>query len=139
MTATICPDCGKFKVGLFSRCTKCPAGPLEDDAGARFYFSDWGNPPERLDEYSAVINALALTGEDSSVRRVALLRYIQTYYSGSVSLERDAVAIERADKLLEAVGAHRIHRRRVIWRRVQNCLTCMVLIAVCAGKLFHLF
>lgn len=138
MTATICPDCGKFKVGLFSRCTKCPAGPLEDDAGARFYLSDWGNSPERLDEYSAVINALALTGEDSFVRRVALLRYIQTYYSGSVSLERDAVAIERADKLLEAVGAHRIHRRRVIWRRVQNCLTCIVLIAVCAGKLFHL-
>ena len=94
-------------MGLFSRCTKCPAGPLEDDAGARFYFSDWGNPPERLDEYSAVINALASTGEDSSVRRVALLRYIQTYYSGSVSLERDAVAIERADKLLEAVGAHK--------------------------------
>jgi hypothetical protein len=124
---------------MFSRCTKCPGQPLEDDAGDRFYFSEWGTPSERLHEYSAVIKALALTGEDSSVRRVALLRYIQKYYSDSVSLEKDTAAIERADKLLEAVHAHRIHRRRVVWRRVQNYLAGAVLIAVCAGKFFHLF
>jgi hypothetical protein len=139
VTATICPDCGKFKVGMFSRCTKCPGQPLEDDAGDRFYFSEWGTPSERLHEYSAVIKALALTGEDSSLRRLALLRFIQRYYHGSVSLERDAAAIERADKLLEVVHAHRIHRRREIWRRVERCLTWTALIGFCAGKLLHLF
>lgn len=139
MTAAICPDCGKFKVGVFSTCTACPGEPLEDEAGAGFYFSDWNTPRDRLSEYSFVIKALTLTGEDRVVRREALLRYVQKYYPDSVSLEMDAPAIHRADTLLEAVQAHRIHRRRVFWRRTQNWLTWIILTALCAAKLLHLF
>ena len=136
-----CSDCGRLKVGQVSRCSvvkACSFIPLTYD-GKNLSISKFVFPYERFKEYDVVLKALALTPEDCCVRRLALLRYIEKYYPGTGDLELDAWAVERADKLLEAVGAHRIHRRRVIWRRVQNCLTCMVLIAVCAGKLFHLF
>ncbi len=66
MTATIWTECGQFKVGVLTRCTKCP-GPPAVDEGTGFYFSDG--------------------------------------------------VIERADNLLEAVGADRIHRRSVRWAK----------------------
>jgi hypothetical protein len=116
MTATICTECGQFKVGVLTRCTKCP-GPPPESEGTDFYFSDWTTPSERLSEYGDVIKALTLTGEDSSVRRLALLRYIQKNYPDSADWEMDAAVIERADKLLEAVGAQRIHRKSVRWAK----------------------
>ena len=116
MTATICTECGQFKVGVLTRCTKCPGPPAEDE-GTGFYFSDWATPGERLQEYGHVIKALTLTGKDRSVRRLALLRYIQKNYPDSADWEMDAEVIERADNLLEAVGAHRIHRRSVRWAK----------------------
>ena len=136
-----CSDCGRLRVGQFSRCSivkACSFIPLTYD-GRSLSISKFVFPSERYKEYDVVLEALALTDEDCCVRRLALLRYIEKYYPGPDNLELAAWAVERADKLLEAVGAHRIHRRSVLWRRVQNCLTCTVLIAVCAGKLFHVF
>jgi hypothetical protein len=96
-------------------------------------------PRERYKEYDVVLKALALTTEDCCVRRLALLRYIEKYYPGTGDLELDAWAVERGDKLLEAVGAHRIHRRIVLRRRAEKYLTWITLICLCVGKLLQLF
>jgi hypothetical protein len=136
-----CPDCGRFKVGRFSRCsirTACSFMPLTYD-GKSLSISQFAHPSERWLEYDGVLKALALTGEDCCVRRFALVRYIQKYYQVSDDLEMDDWVVERADKLLEAVGAHRIHRRRVVWRRVEKCIIWTTLIGICVGKLFHVF
>jgi hypothetical protein len=136
-----CPDCGRLKVGQFSRCSivkECSFIPLTYD-GKNLSISKFVFPREQYKEYDVVLKALALTNEDCCVRRLALLRYIEKYYPGPEDLEMDAWAVERADKLLEAVGAHRIHRRSVFRRRAENCLTWTTLIALCAGRLFHLF
>ena len=135
-----CFDCGRFKVGQFSRCaisTACSFIPLTYD-GKNLSISTFAFPSDQLSEYGIVLKALALTAEDCCVRRLALLRYVQKYYADSADLELDTWAIERSDKLLEAVGAHRIHRRGVIRRRTETCLVCVVLIGVCIGKLFRL-
>ena len=136
-----CSDCGRLKVGQFSRCSivkACSFIPLTYD-GKDLSISKFVFPRERYKEYDVVLKALALTTEDCCVRRLALLRYSEKYYPGPDDLEMNTWAVERADKLLEAVGAHRIHRRRVMWRRAEKCLTWTTLIALCAGKLFHLF
>lgn len=136
-----CSDCGRLKVGQFSRCSivkACSSIPLTYD-GKGLSISKFVFPSARYKEYDSVLEALAFTDEDCCVRRLALLRYIEKYYPGPDDLEMAVWAVKRADKLLEAVDAHRIHRRSVLWRRVQSCLTCIVLIAVCAGKLFRLF
>ena len=135
-----CSDCGRLRVGQFSRCSiakACSFIPLTYD-GKNLSISKFVFPYDRFKEYEVVLKALALTDEDCCVRRLALLRYIEKYYPGPDDLEMDAWAIERADRLLEAVGAHKIHRRRVVWRRAENCLTWMTFIALCAGKLFQL-
>lgn len=136
-----CPDCGRLKVGQFSRCSivkECSFIPLTYD-GKNLSISKFVLPREQYKEYDVVLKALELTNEDCCVRRLALLRYIEKYYPGPDDLEMDAWAVERADKLLEAVGAHKINRRAVIVRRAEIWLGCAALIALCAGRLFHLF
>jgi hypothetical protein len=136
-----CSDCGRLRVGQFSRCSiakACSFIPLTYD-GKNLSISKFVFPYDRFKEYEVVLKALALTPEDCCVRRLALLRYIEKYYPGPDDLEMDAWAIERADRLLEAVGAHRINRRRVIWRRAEKCLTWIALIGICISKLFQLF
>jgi len=136
-----CRDCGRLKVGEFSRCSivkACSFIPLTYD-GKNLSISGFVFPYERYKEYDVVLKALALTNEDCCVRRLALLRYIEKYYPGPDDLEMDTWAVERADKLLEAVGAHKIHRRAVIVRRAEIWLGCAALFAICAGRLFHLF
>jgi len=136
-----CRDCGRLKVGEFSRCSivkACSFIPLTYD-GKNLSISRFVFPYERYKEYDVVLKALALTNEDCCVRRLALLRYIEKYYPGPDDLEMDTWAVERADKLLEAVGAHKIHRRAVIVRRAEIWLGCAALFAICAGRLFHLF
>jgi hypothetical protein len=128
-------------VGQFSRCSTvkaCSFIPLTYD-GKNLSISKFVFPHERYKEYDVVLKALALTAEDCCVRRLALLRYIEKYYPGPDDLEMDAWAIERADRLLEAVGAHRINRRRVIWRRAEKCLALIAFSGLCLGKLFRLF
>jgi len=136
-----CRDCGRLKVGEFSRCSivkACSFIPLTYD-GKNLSISRFVFPYERYKEYDVVLKALALTNEDCCVRRLALLRYIEKYDPGTDDLEMDTWAVERADKLLEAVGAHKIHRRTVLLRRAETCLTWMALSGLCVGKLFHLF
>lgn len=136
-----CSDCGRLRVGQFSRCSiaaACYFIPLSYD-GKSLSISKFVIPSERYKEYDVVLDALASADEDCCVRRLALLRYIEKYYPDPDDLELAAWAVERADKLLEAIGAHRIHRRIVLWRRVENCLICIFLVVFCAGKLFHVF
>ena len=136
-----CSDCGRLKVGQFSRCSivkACSFIPLSYD-GKNLSISNFVFPSERYKEYDVVLKALAFTDEDCCVRRLALLRYIEKYCPGTGVLELDAWAVERGDKLLEAVGAHRIHRRIVLRRRAEKCLTRIALIGLCVGKLLQLF
>ena len=127
-------------MGQFSRCsiaTACSSIPLTYD-GKNLSISQFARPHERYDEYKVVLKALAVTAEDCCVRRVALLRYIEKYHADSDESEMAPWAIERADKLLEAVGAHRIHRRFVIRRRIEKILLLITLLALCARKFFNL-
>lgn len=95
------------------------------------------NTPEaQLSEFSSVIKALAATPEESSERRLALWRYIQRYYPESAGREMDEVEIARADRLLDSVNADKIHRKTVLWKRVNNCLV-VISIAYLALKWFH--
>jgi hypothetical protein len=132
----MCTECGSFRAGLFCPCPKCPGPPLKE-AGTGFYFTDLNTPMDRLWEFSSVIKAVASAAGESSDRRLALSRYIQRYYPESAGMEMDASASERADRLLEAVNADRIHRRRVLWRRVENCLA-VIAITYCALRMLHL-
>ena len=91
---------------------------------------------ERLSEFSTVIKALRSTAVESFQRRLALWRYIQRYYPEPDGGEMDAMAVERADRLLETINADRIHRRRVLWVRVQICLG-VISITYCALRLLH--
>ena len=131
----MCTECGSFRIGLFCPCPKCP-GPPPNDTGTGFYFTDLNTPVERLSEFSSVIKALASTDGDSSERHLALGRYIRRYYPESSGLEMDAAAGERADRLLAAANADRIHRRRVLWKRAENCLV-VISVTYCALRLLH--
>lgn len=136
-----CSNCGRLKVGQFTRCpivTACSFIPLTYD-GKNLSISQFARPNEQYDEYKVVLKALALTGEDCCVRRLALLRYIEKYHADSDDSELATWAIERADTLLVAVGAHRIHRRSVIRRVINRCIMCAIIFALCAAKFFHLF
>jgi len=131
----MCTECGSFRAGLFCPCPNCP-GPTPKEAGQGFDFTDWHYSMERLSEFSTVIKALRSTKVESSERRLALWRYIQRYYPESDGGEMDAMAVERADRLLETINADRIHRRRVLWVRVQICLG-VISITYCALRLLH--
>jgi hypothetical protein len=137
MTTAICTECGSFRVGLFCPCPHCP-GPPPKEAETGFYFSDLNTPEERLSEFSSVIKALASTAADSSERHLALWRYIQRYYPESAGWEMDVDAVERADRLLETVNADRIHRRAVIWSRM-NIFLVLTSLTYCVLGLSHCF
>jgi hypothetical protein len=93
-------------------------------------------PESQLSEFSSVIKALAATTEESSERLLALWRYIQRYYPESAYREMDEAEIARADRLLDSVNADKIHRKTVLWKRVNNCLI-VISIAYCALRWFH--
>lgn len=63
-------------MGQFSRCSivkACSFIPLTYD-GKNLSISKFVFPYERFEEYNSVLKVLALTPEDSRVRRLALLR-----------------------------------------------------------------
>jgi hypothetical protein len=99
MTIALCLNCGSTKVGALSRCWSCKAGPTGNFT-LDIAFSDHRLARSALEQFGAVIKAIADRTEDQELRFWSFIQYVSSNHREILSVELKPEVREQVETVL---------------------------------------
>lgn len=102
MTVGLCLQCGAVKLAALAPCWQCGAGPTGREQ-IDIVFSDRVLTRETLEQFGAVVRAIAERTPDPNARFWTFIHYVSTHHPRLLKVELQPTMLARATKILSGV------------------------------------